>query len=181
MAKSENSLPAAVTFRADPAKNVVRHRDYLLLWITVVSLPILGTFLWYLFPGVSWTEFWSVKSDFFVMNGGVLLGYAVIQMVVWQVHSHPRLLARLYLRLDHDGFTDSRRFRSRRWAWCELPPFAFEANELPPNIAFHWPGQKPGSLRKGEITDLYDAPLDEIAAKLNDYREKALAESSRSD
>ena len=123
-------------------------------------------------PGL--TDYWVAAGDDIIQDFRMAVIMLIILLALDLLQAHPRLIARVYLRLDRDGLTQSGRFRTRRWPWRDLPAFTHEANQSPPNIAFHLPGQDPDSLRKGEILDEYEAPLDEIAARLNEYRERAL-------
>lgn len=90
----------------------------------------------------------------------------------------PGGLNREYLKLQDEGLTYGNIFRAHRWPWTALSAFAMsrrENNEL--IITFAIPG-KPGWLLnqldgKAMIEDVYDAPLEEIAARLNAYRARA--------
>ena len=93
------------------------------------------------------------------------------------------------LALDGDGLTYVRRGKRYAWPWQALSAFEYQ---IPPTIigrpviTFAAPGRRwtwwwlrltHGLLRKPPsvvIEDIYDTPLDEIAATLNAYRERAL-------
>jgi hypothetical protein len=92
---------------------------------------------------------------------------------------------RYRLKLDDEGLTYAREGRERRWPWRALSRFKparhsslivfipsdedeFRAPGLMINLLLGHPC--PIEM----IKDIFDAPLDEIAAKLNDYRERAL-------
>lgn len=96
------------------------------------------------------------------------------------------------LRLDEAGLTylrwgTSSWSENRHWSWSELS--AFERDDSgAPRIRFHLPNLDPEQARRDpwvqEVTpagstvvvhDIYDTPLDDIIAKLNAYREQALA------
>jgi len=98
------------------------------------------------------------------------------------------------LRLDEAGLTyvrwgTSAWSENRHWSWSELS--AFERDDSgAPRIRFYLPNLDPKQARRDpwvrEVTpegalvvvrDIYDSPLDEIIAKLNDYRALAAASS----
>lgn len=91
----------------------------------------------------------------------------------------PGGLHREYLRLDDEGLTYGNIFRSHRWPWADLSAFAISRRANKDRvITFAIPG-KPGWLLnqlddKAMIEDVYDTPLDDIAANLNLYRDHAL-------
>ncbi len=93
---------------------------------------------------------------------------------------------REYLRLDDEGMTYGNLFGANRWPWRDLSAFALRrqsgANAY---VTFALPGKTGWTVNqcpwertakgpKAMIEDIYDAPLDEIAAKLNEYRDRAL-------
>lgn len=108
-----------------------------------------------------------------------------------------RRWAPIYLSLDDEGLTHAPGLLSpaRRWAWSELSAFEHQdAHFLSrwltgPEISFlpAKPGlAKPGLMYrlemlltrakpKSTISDLFDASPREIAAKLNEYRDRAVA------
>lgn len=86
------------------------------------------------------------------------------------------------LKLEHEGFTYKFGGESLFWPWRELSTFTFEGEcariTFTPARGKAWrPGwirmkSKPGQL--GAILDSYDAPLQDILAKLNAHRSQAL-------
>ncbi|MDJ0609465.1 MAG: hypothetical protein QNJ67_10855 [Kiloniellales bacterium] len=170
---AQQALPEVVTFRADPGKTTGWRFCFLycavacsLIWLGQVAVR-------HFYHGVPWSSLWASDGNYLLWSGA---GYVLFTLLFTAVAAitDQRLLQRVYLRLDREGLTDSRMFKTRRWLWRDLPEFDLEAKQFPPNIAFHWPGQKPDSPRKGMITDGYDAPLPEIVAMLNAFRERAL-------
>jgi len=171
------------TYHADPAKIQGRLLGPIPTTLVMLSFPLITTLFRY-FKGVDdahgLTDYWVAAGDDIIQDFRMAIIMLIILLALDLLQAHPRLIARVHLRLDRDGLTQSGRFRTRRWPWRDLPAFTrftHEANQTPPNIAFHLPGQDPDSLRKGEILDQYEAPLDEIAATLNEYRERALREA----
>ncbi len=92
---------------------------------------------------------------------------------------------REYLRLDDEGLTYGNLFGAHRWPWHDLSAFAlrrqFAANTY---VTFALPGKTGWTVNqcpwerttrgpKAMIEDIYDAPIDVIAAKLNEYRDRA--------
>ena len=92
---------------------------------------------------------------------------------------------RYRLQLDGEGLSYTREGRERRWPWRALSRFKPARCStlivfIPPDEDEYRTLGLPISLLLGHpspietITDIYDAPLDEIAAKLNEYRERDL-------
>ena len=91
-----------------------------------------------------------------------------------------------YLLLDQSGLSYVRRGKSRHWPWSVLPQFktvlryrqikfVLPEGEIEPKRRDPWVHEVTPDGPVVAIRDIYDAPLDEIAAKLNDYRARALA------
>jgi len=126
----------------------------------------------------TWLQFWIA---IFAMTGATFAAGMVVVTLFFGCS----------LRLDEAGLTYTyarRDFRScRHWSWSELS--AFERDDVAgPRIRFRLPKLDPEQARRDpwvrEVTpegavvvvqDIYDAPLDEIAARLNDYRARAAA------
>lgn len=102
-----------------------------------------------------------------------------------------RLRARLFLfRIDDEGLT----YGHRRWRWDDLPAFKPRGRwvgrhivfAIPEHIVFTVPEQADwltriegrGRPKVVRIQDIYDTALHDIAATLNAYRERALANKS---
>jgi hypothetical protein len=128
----------------------------------------------------TWLQFWIA---IFALTGAV--GATAMAVVT--------LLFGRSLRLDDAGLTYTRRPTSgrgsenRHWSWSELSAFEHDDTGVP-GIRFCLPKLDPEQARRDPwvqqvtpegalivVHDIYDAPLDEIAAKLNDYRDRALA------
>lgn len=95
----------------------------------------------------------------------------------------PGGLKREYLTLGEDGLTYGNIFRAHRWPWTELSAFALIRR---PNkdlaITFAVPG-KPGLWLnqldgKAMIDDVYDTPLEDIVARLNEFRDRTLRDGA---
>ncbi len=121
-----------------------------------------------------------------------VLAVAAVLLVPVLIVGQIRLAApeRNFLRIDETGLTFARFGKSRTWVWPELSPF--ERDHSFARIKFLLPDLEPERARRDrwvhEVTpkgamvvvrDIYDAPLDEITAKLNDYRDRALADAPR--
>ena len=96
----------------------------------------------------------------------------------------PGGLRREYLKLDDQGLTYGTIFKAHRWSWSDVSAFVLghRHNEVP-IVTFALPG-KPGWTvnqldEKAMIEDVYDTPLDKIAARLNEYRSQALARAAQ--
>lgn len=74
------------------------------------------------------------------------------------------------LTLDGESLTYTRGGSTGIWPWRELPAFTLERGLRGPRIKLSVPRGK-GRLQL--IEDVWDTPLEEIAAKLNEYRERA--------
>ena len=89
---------------------------------------------------------------------------------------------REFLRLDDEGLTYGNLYGAKHWPWRDLSAFALRGRPgKNAHVTFAVPG-KPGWTvnqlgAKAMIEDIYDTPLEDIAAKLNEYRDRALAAS----
>ncbi len=94
-----------------------------------------------------------------------------------------------YLLLDQSGLSYMRRGKSRHWPWSMLPgfktvlryrqiQFVLPEGEIEPKRRGRWIHEVTPDGPVVAIQDIYDAPLDEIAAKLNEYRDRALGAAS---
>lgn len=139
--------------------------------LTLLPLSALGGR--YLLTHDSLAAFWAADAGLIVAAGCLILLLLAAGATPW----HPRVAARLTLRLDGKGLTLGGLLRQRRWFWYDLSEFEPDKGQLSrPAIYFFFRRQGPrAGVESGQIGDSYDAPLAEIAAKLNDYREQALA------
>jgi hypothetical protein len=91
-----------------------------------------------------------------------------------------------YLLLDQSGLSYVRRGKSRHWPWSVLPEFkavliyrqikfVLPEGEIEPKRRDRWIHEVTPDGPIVAIQDIYDTPFDEIAAKLNEYRDHALA------
>ncbi len=98
------------------------------------------------------------------------------------------------LKLDHQGLTYAYHFGNRSWAWtdlseAEIPSGGGELDyyiSLRPYRRIDWISRltMPGVALNGSelrIRAVFDAPLTEICAKVNEYRDKALGRGTVSD
>lgn len=156
--------------------------------VAVSLLPLLV-----IVPLMLWRDGFSMATVFFgAFTGALILLIGVV--VGAQVFAAGAKRAN-YLSLDPSGLRYTRGGTSLAWPWHELSPF--ELRPTPPQpwylsvrsgriVAFSALGDgqaAPHGLERlfrvagsdgYAIQDIYDTPLDEIAAKLNDYREQAL-------
>lgn len=140
----------------------------------VLVLLLLSAVGWrYLVTYDSFGAYWAAETGIIVVAGGLIL----LLLEAIAVTSHPRVAARVFLRLDGKGLTLGGLFRRRRWFWYDLSAFELDKRRLSgPAVYFFFRGPGPhAAVASGQISDSYDRPLAEIAAKLNDYREQALA------
>ena len=106
----------------------------------------------------------------------ILLGCAIIPVMAYK----PIGTSREFLRLDDEGLTYGNLFGAKHWPWRDLSAFALRGPASKNvHITFAVPG-KPGwtvnrTDTKALIADIYDTPLEDIAANLNEYRDRALA------
>jgi len=132
------------------------------------------------------------------LAGWALVGLLVIVLFhVAGIFLGPLFVApkRNFLRLDRDGLTYVNEGKSRHWPWPELSAFKFKACQangetriLQGAMDDQERADTPWRPRQGAyaaalseqgdvcvIQDIYDTPLDEITAKLNDYRARTAA------
>ncbi len=150
-------------------KSRVRHATFLGALVLLLSV-LYGR---YLLAFDTFGAYWAQESGPILAAGGLIL----MLLAAIAAPLHPRVAARLCLRLDGKSLTLGGLFRRRRWFWYDLSEFELDKGQLSrPAIYFFFRGRAPhAGVESGRIGDIYDAPLDEIAARLNDYREQALA------
>lgn len=134
-------------------------------------------------------EAWSQQPDMMWLNTVVI----VLCVTGVGVVLHPSTRANRFLQLDDEGLTYARGLLGgrRRWRWQDLCDFKLEGRPSYRFITFVTPGEVRWftSLSpwvqgispegpKSMIEDIYDTPIGEISAKLNEYRERALASTS---
>ena len=93
------------------------------------------------------------------------------------------------LHLDDDGLTYTRMGKSHRWRWFDIPGFRSKkrwldlvAIEFVSPVELDWTVRGPpwsaSRVASGQtiviLPDVFEAPLGKIAAKLNEYRDRAL-------
>lgn len=88
---------------------------------------------------------------------------------------------REFLRLDDGGLTFGNLFGAHHWRWRDLSAFALHGKAgKNVRVTFAVPGKLARSVnqidKRALIEDIYDTPLTDIAAKLNEFRERARAD-----
>jgi hypothetical protein len=155
--------------------------------IYALMVPLVGAlaYLIYLDEDAEWHKLWPAGAAFF--------GFAVVMIVISSL-LQKRAIQPEYnnLRLDEDSLVYMRAGKSLRWPWGELSDFKvrFASSKLLMGrrrfITFAAPGTDWtwGLLRRVHglpkdpplviIEDIYETSLEDIAATLNAYRERAL-------
>lgn len=159
------------------------------LWHWLLAIPIFAAWPLFRFMGRDWdrfvafdwiadwtavyTSWWSDSSVFL----SVLLG---LMLPCWFWLYSPK---RNFLLLDRVGLTYWKAgYVQRQWCWDELSAFTLEAGQsgpghivftLPEGETIPTPGFRIAKTSQVRIEDSYDAPLAEIAARLNACREQA--------
>ncbi len=92
----------------------------------------------------------------------------------------PGGMHREYLRLDDVGLTYGNLFGAHHWPWRDISTFALHGKTgRNVRVTFAVPGKLARSVNQTDtrvlIEDIYDTPLTDIAAKLNDFRDQALS------
>ena len=155
-------------------KHVFTLRDPLLV-TSICSLVLAANFLLLQLDG--WQES-SWAGPAFKTSGVLLMLYVAVK-------AFQRALPKdNFLRLEQEELIYRWGGKSLSWPWRELSAFALDQKKrriaFTPSRSTAWrPGwasmrdeTKPG--QPGWIIDVYDAPIDEIAAKLNEHRERDL-------
>lgn len=124
------------------------------------------------------TEAWSQDPLSMWLYAIIVLSSLVA--VVLYVFVAPRTRGRFVFQLDEEGLTYGR----RQWRWDELSTFKLHGSPVNRHIVFTVPGKVDEPTRFNlvdlglpegplvRIGGVWDAPLDEIAATLNAYRDK---------
>jgi len=138
--------------------------------LVLLPLSVLGGR--YLLAYDSFAAYWAEEAGLILAAGGLIL----LLLAAIAAPLHPRIAARLELRFDGKGLTLGGLLRRRRRFWYDLSAFELDPGQLSrPALYFFFRGPGPhGAVESGRIGDSYDASLNEIAAKLNDYRKQAL-------
>ncbi len=172
-----------ITYRK---KFIVSPRDPVLVGFGFLFVAALWAAMPLLFPLLSgWIkgaprDYGSVKTVYAMI---LALLHVSLAVYIFRLGSPKRN----FLLLDQEGLTYTRERRSHRWPWRGLSAFDIdEAQRGRHRIEFSFPDtgvlsrEVPGYSRTTKagavvaIEDAYGTPLDEIAAKLNEYRERAL-------
>ncbi len=131
----------------------------------------------YRFPGMdpSWTDA-QVENLSFSIVSLILLLVCVLGIMHFL---KPGGAKREFIRLDGEGLTYGNLFGAHRWTWRDLSAFAVSRRTKGDYIiTFAVPGKLGWTLNqtdtKALIEDIYDTPVGDIAAKLNEYRDRAL-------
>lgn len=152
-----------------------------------LMLPLVGAlaYLIYLDEDKSWHDLWPAGTAFF--------GFTIVMFVISTV-LQKRMVRPEYnnLRLDESGLAYMRAGKSLRWPWGDLSAFKveFASSKLLMGrrrfITFAAPGQDwtwhlsryvyglPKQPPLFIIDDVYETPIEDIAATLNASRERAL-------
>ncbi len=94
------------------------------------------------------------------------------------------------LRFDEEGLHSGDLKGPFKWSWCELSDFEVRRDEKTNQTWLHfnapndarfdrvsrWVFRHPSKRLQGRIPDIYEAPLEEIASRLNEYRRAVQAE-----
>lgn len=134
----------------------------------------------------AWTQNMSISMSATL----VLIGFACA-LVVWE--RSMKIGGTGYLKLDARGLTHAEGRVRRQWRWDELSTFKLERYWGRRHVVFTVPGEagrvthyeaSKRNLPEGppvRIQDIYDTPLEDIAATLNEYRERVLANGPPTD
>ena len=129
------------------------------------------------------TEAWSEQPVYMSI---IALAFLYSLGAVAKLFLVPPPTARSTLQLGDEGLT----YGDRRYRWDELSAFKLQGRWIGRNIVFAVPGEAGWLVRLQAVSvglpqgplvtipDVYDARLDEIAAKLNEYRDEALGKEA---
>lgn len=119
----------------------------------------------------------------FTLSGLLLL---VVYVIVVAMTLRPGAARREFLKLDDEGLTYGNLFGRNRWHWSDLSTFALrEQLDKSAYVTFALPKKPDWTVNqsptestavgpKAMIEDIYDRPIAEIVAKLNEFRDRAL-------
>ena len=163
-------------------KRIFDLRDGLLLVSLGFFLVSLGYLMLAVLKSLTLSS-WEVQVGAeLVWRGFVVWGNA-LAAAIWFYLALPR---HNQLQFDKDGLTYRRARHRSAWPWRDISAFTLVRRWYGPRIEFtvnprHDRGWgRHTNLRKtragltGAIPNIWDAPLDDIAATLNEYRERAL-------
>lgn len=141
--------------------------------------------------GLSWsaTGLDNLMAVIDVAMAAVMAALVVMSVVFPVMAARAAAPDRNFLRLDERGLTYMRAGESRFWPWPEVSDFEREDfAQAIPRIRFVLPGSDSSKAAPHDpwvhemtpsgpmvvISDIYDRPLEEISARLNEYRGQAL-------
>ena len=177
-----------ITYRLSLRTNVkfVLFQQWSLIGLAVLALAVFALGIWHAErsgAGIDMRHFVYLLASLGLGLTGVLMRFG-------------SLPARNFMALDDAGLRYVRTGVALRWPWCDLPAFSVTVHpygarvvELRPPAARGlrsrlalWAvwladGRFAAGHRVIRLSDIYDAPLDQITAKLNDYRARALADA----
>lgn len=157
-----------------------KRRRQSMIWIAVFAmlgmaqiLPLASQFSG---TGAPWMDALAESPALTVSSLLMLLACVIVVVMAFK----PFGTRREFLRLDDEGLTYGNLYGSKHWPWRDLSAFARRGRPgKNAHVTFALPG-KPGWTvnqlgSKVMIEDIYDTPLGDIAAKLNEYRALALS------
>lgn len=133
----------------------------------------------------------GIISWFFLVGSIWLFSFAILWLLkIAGIGSYARKWTQVHLSLDEEGLTYSRGgFMSlRRWSWTELSDIEYQRPGLlrrssilfrpeAPRLVDRMTMEITDSGRRMRLRDIFDAAPKEIVAKLDEYRDHALANS----
>ncbi|MDH3595502.1 MAG: hypothetical protein OEU09_18055 [Rhodospirillales bacterium] len=163
-----------ITYRVD--RKAERRTAILWAVMSLLSLLFLSAAVAGVVEDDTWIRNWSLVSLFIA-----ILAISAVNAVH---HFRGEDAKRYRLQLDDEGLTYTREGRERRWPWRALSRFKCARHSalivfIPPDEDEFRATGLMITLMLGHpspietIKNIYDAPLDEIAAALNEHRDRA--------
>lgn len=178
-----------VRFNARPAPKFAN----LLLAVFSVSMLGVGAYIgiphWLSKVPTSFAEWTGVLSSLHIALLVLSVVIVPVSLIIAFLHYRGPGPDYYFLLLDQSGLTYTRHGKSRHWPWSVLPcfkmvgrynqiHFLLPEDDTDPKRRDPWIHEVTPDGPVVAILDWYDTPLDEIAAKLNEYRVRARAAPS---
>lgn len=158
-------------------------------WNDIVAIP-LYLLMALIHFGIHHSNYFETKvgSWYFLAATICFLGVAILGLLkIAGIDLFARRSAQIHLSLDEEGLTYARGGLSlpSRWSWNELSDIKYERPGLLRRKAILFRPESPGLIdrmtmeitdfgRRELLPDTFDAEPEEIVAKLNEYRDRAL-------
>lgn len=164
-ATEEATTMRAMTYTADTQK--IRGRFVPCVQGVMVALVVALVGMVFRETGALQETVPTDNTDWFFLLVALAILLVSIISALWSSRHLP--ITKNLLSIDHHGIILTRRGRTRRWRWADISPVRLEGRLAT------FTAEAGQERSAGRIHDIYPTRLAEIVARINDYRDRALA------